>query len=90
MIVAPPGSSSMPSGDNGPLQQGARDGLDWFSVATEASSGGTPDLGYFLEVWEFIGEVGVKNKSGGPHGKSMRHRGTPRGVGIPPTLVGPP
>ena len=27
-----------------PLQQGAGTGLDWFSVATEASGGGTPDL----------------------------------------------
>ena len=27
-----------------PLQQGAGMGLDWFSVATEASGGGTPDL----------------------------------------------
>ena len=27
-----------------PLRQGAGMGLDWFSVATEASGGGTPDL----------------------------------------------
>ena len=27
-----------------PLRQGAETGLDWFSVATEASGGGTPDL----------------------------------------------
>ena len=27
-----------------PLRQGAGTGLDWFSVATEASGGGTPDL----------------------------------------------
>ena len=45
----------MPSGDDGPLRQGAREGLDWFLVATEASGGGTPDLGYFLEVSVFIG-----------------------------------
>ena len=37
-----------------------------FLVATEACGGGTPDLGYFLEVWGFIGEVGVENKSGPP------------------------
>ena len=43
-MMAPPGSSSMASGDDGPLRQGAREGLDWFSVATEASGGGTPDL----------------------------------------------
>ena len=44
-MMGPPGSSSMPSGDDGPLRQGAREGLDWFSVATEASGGETPDLG---------------------------------------------
>ena len=44
VMMDPPGSSSMPSGDDGPLRQGARDVLDWFSVATEASSGVTPDL----------------------------------------------
>ena len=38
-----------------PLRQGAGTGLDWFSVATEASGGETPDLGYFLEVSIFIG-----------------------------------
>ena len=40
-------------------------GPDWFLVATEACSGGTPDLGYFLEVSVFIGIFGVGNKSGG-------------------------
>ena len=39
-------------------------GLDWFSVATEACGGGTPDLGYFMEVSVFIGIFGVGNKSG--------------------------
>ena len=52
-------------------------GPDWFLVATEACGGGTPDLGYFLEVWVFIGEVGVENKSGGP-------TGSPRGTGARP------
>ena len=28
VMMAPPGSSSMASGDDGPLQQGAREGLD--------------------------------------------------------------
>ena len=37
-----------------------------FLVTTEACGGETPDLGFFLEVWGFIGEVGVENKSGGP------------------------
>ena len=34
----------MATGEGFPLQQGARTGLDWFSVATEASGGGTPYL----------------------------------------------
>ena len=49
-------------------------GHDWFLVATEACSGGTPDLGYVLEVWVYIRGVGVRNKSGG----SLRR---PRGRG---------
>ena len=28
MMILPPGSSSMPSGDDGPLRQGAKEGLD--------------------------------------------------------------
>ena len=34
----------MATGEGFPLQQGAGTGLDWFSVATEAFGGGTPDL----------------------------------------------
>ena len=34
----------MASGDGIPLRQGAGTGLDWLSMATEASGGGTPDL----------------------------------------------
>ena len=34
----------MATGEGFPLRQGAGTGLDWFSVATEASSSGTPDL----------------------------------------------
>ena len=64
-------------------------GLDWFLVATEACGGGTPYLGYFLEVWGFIGEVGVENKLGGPTG-SPRGRGErPRWAGAPSTFMGP-
>ena len=33
-------------------------------MATEACGGGTPDLGYFLEVSVFIGIFGIGNKSG--------------------------
>ena len=41
-------------------------GPDWFLVATEACRGGTPDLGFFLEVWVYMRGIGVGNKSGGP------------------------
>ena len=34
----------MATGEGSPLRQGARTGLDWFSVATEASGSETPDL----------------------------------------------
>ena len=44
-MMASPGYSYMATGDDGPLRQGAGEGLDWFSVATEASVGGTLDLG---------------------------------------------
>ena len=58
-------------------------GLDWFSVATEACGGGTPDLGYFLEVWGHIRGVGVRDKSGGPRGDHEAGRRA-QGVGTPP------
>ena len=53
-----------------------KQGPDWFLVATEACGGGPPDLGYFLEVCGFIGEVGIENKSGGPQGDD-KDRGVP-------------
>ena len=37
-------------------------------MATEASGGGTPDLGYFLEVGVYMRGVGVENKSVGSPG----------------------
>ena len=55
----------MATGEGFPLRQGAGTGLDWFLVATEASGGGTLDLGYFLEVSVFIGIFGVGLTSGG-------------------------
>ena len=64
-------------------------GPDWFLVATEASRGGTPDIGYFLEVCGFVGEVGVGNKSGGPMGSPRGTGERPREVGAASTLVGP-
>jgi hypothetical protein len=52
--------------------------LDWFLVATEACGGGTPDLGFFLEVTVFIGTFGVGFTSGGstrqPQARGVPHR----------------
>ena len=76
----------MASGDDGPVRQGAREGLDLFLVATEACGGRTSDLGYFLKVSVFIGGDGVDFKSGGPSG-CPRGRGRalhPRGPHEPP------
>ena len=72
-----------------PLRQGAGTGLDLFLVAIEACGGGTPDLGYFLEVSVFIGIFGVGNKSGGPRVVHKIGRRA-RGVGRAPTLVDGP
>ena len=49
----------MATGDGSPCGRVPEQGPDWFLVATEACSGGTPDLGYFLEVSVFIGIFGV-------------------------------
>ena len=47
-------------------------GPDWFLVATEACGGGTPDLGYVLDVSVFIGIFGVGLTSGGVSESSTR------------------
>ena len=55
-------------------------GPDWFFMATEACSGGTPDLGYVLGVSVYIRGFGVDNKSGGSPG-CPRGRGRAQGGG---------
>ena len=74
----------MATGEGSPLRQGAGTGLDWFSVAMEASGGGTPDLCCVLEVLGRIGIYRQKKHVGGatraPRGRGAR----PRGVGAPP------
>ena len=62
-------------------------GLDWFSVATEASGGGTPDL---LCSRMFLGYMEIyrrKKYFRGGHEGLTRVEGVPRGVGAPPFLV---
>ena len=56
-------------------------------MATEASGGGTPDLGFFLELSVNISGFGVENKSGGSP-RWPRGRGRAQGVGRAPTLMG--
>ena len=56
------------TGEGFPLRQGAVTGLDWFSVATEASGGGTPDLISILEVLGYVGTYGCRRYVSGPKG----------------------
>ena len=53
-------------------------------VATEACGGGTPDLGYFLEVSLFIGIFGVGLTSGGGLWAVHEARGAPIGRALHP------
>ena len=70
-----------------------KQGPDLFLVATEACDGGTPDLGYFLEVPVFIGIFGVGNKSGGSPSRPRDRAACPGGRacphphGLPGTLL---
>ena len=50
LVMESAGMMKMATGEGSPLRQGAGTGLDWFSVATEACGGGTPDLGLFLGI----------------------------------------
>ena len=56
LIMESTGMMKMSTGEGCPLWQGAGTGLDWLSVATEASSGGTPDL---LSSSIVLGYVGI-------------------------------
>ena len=61
-------------------------GLDWLSVATEASGGGTPDL---FSSPKFLGYMGIYRRKKYVRGSMRGPRGwraRPRGVGAPPTL----
>ena len=77
----------MATGEGFPLRQGAETGLDWLSVATEASGGETPDLLFVLEVLGYMCIYGYKGYDGGPKGGPRGRGARPRGVGAPPTLV---
>ena len=77
----------MATGEGFPLRQGAGTGLDWLSVAMEASRGGTPDilcspivLGY-MEIYRR--KKYVRGATRGPRGWGA----VPGEVGAPPCLV---
>ena len=82
LVMESAGMMKMSTGDGSPLRQGAGTGSQLVLVAIEVCGSGTADLGYVLEVWGFIGEIGIENKPGGPQGVYEAR-------GAPSTLVGP-
>ena len=68
----------MSTGEGFPVRQGAGTGLDWFSVATEASGGGTPDLFRSPVVLGYMVYMGGRSTSGEPRGA---HEGGGRALG---------
>ena len=80
----------MATGEGSPSGRVLEQGPDWFLVSTEACGGGTPDLGYFLEVSVFIRNFWHRSHVKKVPESSTRQGPTPRGVGAPPTLVGSP
>ena len=62
----------MATGEGSPLRQGAGTGLDWFSVGTEASGGGTPDL---LCSWMFLGYMEIYRRKKYVRGARGAHEG---------------
>ena len=67
----------MATGGGSPFGRVPEQGPDWFLVAREACSSGTPDLGFFSGVSIFIGFFCIGLTSGG----SPSH---PRGKGTHP------
>ena len=83
LVVESAGMMKMATGEGFPLWQGAGTGLDWLSVATEASGSGTPDLLCSLIVLGYMSVyIGGRNTLGGP-------RGAHEGGGRAPCLVAP-
>ena len=62
------GMMKMATGEESPLRQGAGTGSQLAFGGYRGFSGETPDLGFVLEVWGFIGGVGVGFTLGGPTG----------------------
>ena len=66
------GMMKMATGEGFPLRQGARMGLDWISVATEASGGETPDL---LCSLMFLGYMEIYRRKKYVRGPRGAHEG---------------
>ena len=68
LVMESTGMMKMAIGEGFPLRQGAGVGLDWLSVATEASGDGTPDLLCSPKFLGYMGIYGRKKYVGGPLG----------------------
>ena len=69
LVMESTGMMKMATGEGLPLRQGAGTGLDWLSVATEGSGGGTPNLlcsPLFLGYMDIY--IGERSRSGEPQG----------------------
>ena len=80
LIMVAAGMMKMATRDDSPLRDGAGKGLDWFSVATEPSGGGTSHLGLPLRVLEYLGIYRAKRGCGRPPEAGITHLGAPRWV----------
>ena len=77
----------MATGEGSPLRQGVGTGLDWFSMATEAFGGGTPDLLSVLEVLGYVSIYGCRKYVGGASGAPRSRGARPHPRGQPGTLL---
>ena len=82
---------NMATGEGFPLRQGAGTGLDWLSAATEASSGGTPDLLCYSIVLGYMDiyrrKKYIRGATRGPRG--WRARPLPRALLVDPLTCTP-
>ena len=96
LVMESIGMMKMATGEGFPLRQGAGTGLDWLSVATEASGGGAPNLSCsrmflgYMEIYRW--KKYVRGATRGPRGWRARpgggHAPLPRGLlACPPTCT---
>ena len=72
LVMESVGMLKMATGDDSPLWQGARTGLDWFSMDMEASRGGTPDL---FSSPMFLGYMDIYRRKKSVRGATRSRRG---------------